>query len=54
MDSFFVHNVKKEDLILRLFYPRFGFVSASRHGLDCQWDGVPDEAFMVLILDEAR
>jgi predicted N-acetyltransferase YhbS len=21
-------------------------------GLSCQWDGVPDEAFMVLILDE--
>lgn len=35
------------------YYPRFGFVPASRHGLDCQWDGVPDEAFMVLVLDEA-
>ena len=35
------------------YYPRFGFVPASRHGLSCQWDGVPDEAFMVLILDEA-
>jgi putative acetyltransferase len=34
------------------YYPRFGFVPASRHGLSCQWDGVPDEAFMVLILDE--
>jgi putative acetyltransferase len=34
------------------YYPRFGFVPASRHGLRCQWDGVPDEAFMVLILDE--
>ncbi len=35
------------------YYPRFGFVPASHHGLSCQWDGVPDEAFMVLILDES-
>jgi putative acetyltransferase len=34
------------------YYPRFGFVPASRHGLFCQWEGVPDEAFMVLILDK--
>ena len=34
------------------YYPRFGFVPASQHALSCQWDGVPDEAFMVLILDE--
>jgi putative acetyltransferase len=33
------------------YYPRFGFVPASRYGLSCQWDGVPDEAFMVLVLD---
>ena len=32
------------------YYPRFGFVKASQHGIQCQWD-VPDEAFMVLILD---
>ncbi len=35
------------------YYPRFGFVPASRHGVSCQWDGLPDEAFMVLILDQA-
>lgn len=35
------------------YYPRFGFERASQHGLVCQWDGVPDEAFMVLILDES-
>jgi putative acetyltransferase len=35
------------------YYPRFGFAPASHQGLSCQWDGVPDEAFMVLILDEA-
>lgn len=34
------------------FYPRFGFVPASRFGLECQWDGVPDEAFMAMILDD--
>jgi len=34
------------------YYPQFGFVPASGHGLACQWDGVPDEAFMVLVLDE--
>ena len=34
------------------YYPRFGFVCASQHGLSCQWDGIPDEAFMVLILEE--
>ena len=33
------------------YYPRFGFEKASRHGIRCQWDSVPDEAFMVLILD---
>ena len=35
------------------YYPRFGFVPASLHGLACQWEEVPAEAFMVLILDEA-
>ena len=35
------------------YYPRFGFVPASGHGLKCQWDGVPDAAFMVLFLDES-
>ena len=33
------------------YYPRFGFDPASRHGLRSQWEGVPDEAFMVLVLD---
>jgi putative acetyltransferase len=32
------------------YYPRFGFVPASRVGIRCQWDGVPDDAFMVLTL----
>ena len=34
------------------YYTRFGFVPASRHGLRCEWD-VPDEAFMVHVLDAA-
>ncbi|MHB8793041.1 MAG: GNAT family N-acetyltransferase [Thermoleophilia bacterium] len=33
------------------YYPRFGFEPAAAHGLISQWEGVPDEAFMVLILD---
>jgi len=33
------------------YYPRFGFEPASMHGLASQWEGVPDAAFMVLVLD---
>ena len=33
------------------YYPRFGFEPASRRGIRCKWD-VPDEAFMVLVMDE--
>ena len=33
------------------YYPRFGFEPASTHGLVSQWDGVPDAAFMVLLLN---
>ena len=32
------------------YYPRFGFVRASLHGITCEWE-VPDEAFMVQVLD---
>jgi putative acetyltransferase len=35
------------------YYPRFGFEPASRHGLASQWDGIPDPAFLVVILDPA-
>jgi putative acetyltransferase len=35
------------------YYPRFGFVRASLHGIASQWDGVPDEAFMIQILDQS-
>jgi putative acetyltransferase len=33
------------------YYPRFGFEPASKHGLVSQWEGMPDEAFMVMVLD---
>jgi len=34
------------------YYPRFGFETASRYGIKPQWEGVPDEAFMIMILDK--
>lgn len=33
------------------FYPRFGFEPASAHRLVSQWEGVPDEAFMVIVFE---
>ena len=33
------------------FAERFGFEPASKHGLVSQWKGMPDAAFMVLVLD---
>jgi putative acetyltransferase len=33
------------------YYPRFGFVPASRYGISCQFD-VPEEVFMILELQE--
>lgn len=35
------------------YYPRFGFEPASARGVRCEWD-VPDEVFMLLVLDEPR
>ena len=34
------------------YYPRFGFEPASHRSIFSQWEGVPDEAFMILILNE--
>jgi putative acetyltransferase len=34
------------------YYPRFGFKPACQYGLLSQWNGVPDDAFMIMILDE--
>ena len=36
------------------YYPRFGFERASKYALRSQWEGVPDEAFMILVLDETQ
>lgn len=33
------------------YYPRFGFDRASQYRLLSQWEGVPDEAFMVIVID---
>jgi putative acetyltransferase len=33
------------------YYPRFGFEPASKFGLVSQWEGVPDAAFMAVVLD---
>jgi len=35
------------------YYPRFGFRPASTYGIECEW-AVPDDVFMVLVLDEAK
>ena len=35
------------------YYPRFGFEPAVPSGFACQWEGVPDEAFMIQIFDES-
>ena len=35
------------------YYPRFGFERASKYGLKCQWEGLPDEGFMVMILKKS-
>ncbi len=36
------------------YYPKFGFEIASKYGIKCQWDDVPDEAFMIMILDKEK
>jgi len=35
------------------YYPRFGFEPASKYGVKCQWEGIPDEAFMIRVKDGA-
>jgi len=36
------------------YYPRFGFEVASKYELRSQWEGVPDEAFMVIVLNSSE
>ena len=33
------------------YYPRFGFERASLYKISSQWDGIPDEAFMIIAFD---
>jgi putative acetyltransferase len=35
------------------YYPRFGFVRAATYHLKSQWEGVPEEAFMVVVWDDS-
>ena len=35
------------------FYPRFGFTSAHRLGITCEWN-VPGDVFMVLVMDSQK
>jgi putative acetyltransferase len=34
------------------YYPRFGFEPAIKYGVTPQWEGIPSEAFMILVLDK--
>lgn len=36
------------------YYPRFGFERASKYGLACEYSQVPDDAFMIVVLDPQR
>ncbi|MCG8081121.1 MAG: N-acetyltransferase, partial [Candidatus Thiodiazotropha taylori] len=35
------------------YYPRFGFELASKYQIHSQWEGVPDDAFMIAVFDQA-
>ncbi len=35
------------------YYPKFGFEPASRYGIESQWEGIPDEAFLILVIDQS-
>lgn len=34
------------------YYPKFGFKAASTFGLKCQWENIPDNVFMAILLDK--
>ncbi len=36
------------------YYPRFGFEKASKYGIRCEYEMVPDEAFMIIVFDEEK
>jgi putative acetyltransferase len=33
------------------YYPKFGFEKASTYGIRCEYEQVPDEAFMILVFN---
>jgi putative acetyltransferase len=35
------------------YYPRFGFRPASQFGVTCEFEGVPDEAFMMIAIESS-
>ena len=35
------------------YYPRFGFEPASQFGIGCPWPGIPDDVFLLMVLDAA-
>lgn len=34
------------------YYPRFGFEPASKYNIESQWEGIPDEAFLISVFDK--
>ncbi len=36
------------------YYSKLGFAPASRYGLKSQWEGIPDDAFMVRFLNKEK
>src|SRR4030042_1118416 len=34
------------------YYPKFGFETASKYGIRCEYEQVPEEASMILIFDK--
>jgi putative acetyltransferase len=36
------------------YYPRFGFEKASKYGIKCEYEEVPDEAFMIVVNDAGK
>ena len=58
IESLKILNKKSVPFIIVLghesYYPKFGFEKASKYGIKCQWDGVPDEAFMIMILNKEK
>ena len=46
-----IHFERPDDI--EEYYPLFGFQRASKYGIKSQWEGVPDKAFMIMILNDS-